>query len=263
MIRQQLLIERNRLQSELEGIDSELSGLPPGSIQISKCRAGWKWRVVLPSSDGSKHARIVIRKKDRELAEKLCQKKLLTQKKQFIERKIQYINALIEEFPFALEESIFPDHPEFQSLISSYQAKKSSTLAIWEQESYECSTDYPESLIIPTKALIKVRSKSEAMIANALTDAGLPFHYEQAHMFCDMKMYPDFTILHPQSGKIIIWEHFGLMDSENYALNATRKLNVYFNAGYVPGANLITTYESKNYPLDISYIEHLIYYHFS
>ena len=83
-----------------------------------------------------------------------------------------------------------------------------------------------------------------------------------AHEFGDVKIYPDFTIYHPMSNKIILWEHFGLMDNNSYAQNAKIKLGTYIDANYIPGNNLIVTYESKEMPLDINYVSLLISYHF-
>ena len=57
-----------------------------------------------------------------------------------------------------------------------------------------------------------VRSKSEAFIASSLSDKGIPFRYECAAKIAGTVIYPDFTIRHPLSGKLCLWEHFGLID---------------------------------------------------
>ena len=45
-------------------------------------------------------------------------------------------------------------------------------------------------------------------------------------------------------GRILIWEHFGMMDDIDYASRAWRKIENYRRAGYVQHTNLICTYES-------------------
>ena len=92
---------------------------------------------------------------------------------------------------------------------------------------------------------------------------GIYFHYEQALNLNEMVIFPDFTILHPKKKELIFWEYFGMLDFENYAQTALKKLNSYFMNGYYPGKNLIVTFESKADPLDVAYIEHLILFHFS
>lgn len=67
-----------------------------------------------------------------------------------------------------------------------------------------------------------------------------PFRYECALHLGFETIYPDFTILHPLSKKIIYWEHFGLMDNENYIKNVCFKIQQYAQNGIIPSVNLIT-----------------------
>lgn len=47
-----------------------------------------------------------------------------------------------------------------------------------------------------------------------------------------------------------------------YAKNAGSKLSLYAANGIIPSVHLITTYETKAYPLNAGMIEHLISYSF-
>lgn len=58
------------------------------------------------------------------------------------------------------------------------------------------------------------------------------------------------------------WEHFGLMDDESYSQNTSSKLQLYTSCGIIPGIQLITTYETKEYPLSTEVIEKTIHYYF-
>lgn len=40
-------------------------------------------------------------------------------------------------------------------------------------------------------------------------------------------VYPDFTFLSSKTGKEIYWEHEGMMDKQEYARNAVRKIELY------------------------------------
>ena len=71
-------------------------------------------------------------------------------------------------------------------------------------------------------------------------------------------MYPDFTIKHPKTGKIYYWEHFGRMDDPKYAQNAISKLESYIKNGIIPDIDLISTYETKEHPLDYEMIEKIV-----
>ena len=81
-------------------------------------------------------------------------------------------------------------------------------------------------------------------------------------MLGDCPYYPDFTIRHPQTGDIFYWEHFGMMDIPEYASNAFSKLHVFANYGIISGVNLITTFETSEYPLDLKLVEELIDHYF-
>ena len=109
---------------------------------------------------------------------------------------------------------------------------------------------------------LKVRSKSEAMIAMLLHLNAIPYRYECALSLGGVTLFPDFTIRHPGTGALYYWEHFGLMDDPTYAKNAGSKLSLYAANGIIPSVHLITTYETKAYPLSAGMIEHLISYYF-
>lgn len=81
-----------------------------------------------------------------------------------------------------------------------------------------------------------VRTKSEALIAEFLLAAGIPFRYEKRLELASVYkneagfeesvievVYPDFTIYLPD-GSITIWEHEGLMEQEKYRKRNVNKL---------------------------------------
>ena len=84
----------------------------------------------------------------------------------------------------------------------------------------------PQKLIHKTIPGILVRSKSEALIINALFEHKIPFRYECLLQIQNVSIYPDFTIRHPVTGEVYYWEHFGMMDNENYAHNVYSKLQL-------------------------------------
>ena len=107
-----------------------------------------------------------------------------------------------------------------------------------------------------------VRSKSEALIDLTLFTNKIPFRYECELKLDNIILYPDFTILHPKTLEIYYWEHFGKMDDLDYRKNAGSKLQLYCNNQILPSANLITTYETKDTPLDSQQIQEIINYYF-
>lgn len=119
----------------------------------------------------------------------------------------------------------------------------------WAETDYPRNPKKPENLKYRTDKGDFVRSKSEGDIAAALYALKIPYRYEQGLSLNGNTIYPDFTIKHPSNGETIIWEHFGLLDHEDYAEAFSRKLRMYVANNYVPGNNLIMTFETPQHPL--------------
>ena len=113
-----------------------------------------------------------------------------------------------------------------------------------------------------TEAGIRVRSKSEIMIADALSRNKIPFKYEMPQILSNNNQkvifYPDFTCLNHKTHEIFLWEHLGIMDNDEYAENAIAKINIYQKNGFCPGKNLILSMETKNNPLSSKMVAGLI-----
>jgi ATP-dependent exoDNAse (exonuclease V) alpha subunit len=94
-----------------------------------------------------------------------------------------------------------------------------------EQLSYLPSY-YEEYKVIATLEDYFVRSKSEALIANALHTSGLDFSCEKPLFAPDGTMYlPDFTVTF--QGNDYYWEHWGLLDQQRYAEHTAVKKTWY------------------------------------
>lgn len=101
---------------------------------------------------------------------------------------------------------------------------------------------------------IKVRFKSELIIAERLYEKDIFFRYEQILTIGYKKFAPDFTIKR-HDGKIIYWEHCGLTDDRRYMAHHMKKLESYYEAGIVPWKNLIVTCDDDDGALNIEIIK--------
>ena len=123
-----------------------------------------------------------------------------------------------------------------------------------------------ERHIYGTLAKDRVRSKSEALIADRLFNAGIPYRYEERLVLDEdipgpesqQTYYPDFTILKKSTREIIYWEHLGKMGDSSYCRDNLTKLHTYMRHGIVQGKNLIVTYESSDIPLFTEDVDTLI-----
>lgn len=122
--------------------------------------------------------------------------------------------------------------------------------------SASCNTFAPEHLIYTTASGIKVRSKSERLIADRLYHNNVAFQYESQLLIGHREIYPDFKIIRKDK-KIVFWEHNGLMDNEEYAERAHEKIELYNSIGFFQHTNLICTNERDI--LDAKKIDEIIY----
>lgn len=159
-------------------------------------------------------------------------------------------------------DALFSSSDALQNLLSPYFLPLSKELDEWMNSPYPTNTKHLEHLIVKVGPNEFVRSKSEAMIAKTLKQYQIPYRYECQLILDDMELYPDFTIRHPKTGEVFIWEHFGLLDKSDYQKNMLGKLHTYVSNNILPGIHLITTYETQDKPLTFEMIEMLIQYYF-
>lgn len=128
----------------------------------------------------------------------------------------------------------------------------------WESVTYESSGFINDSEFYSRKG-IKVRSKSELIIANALEQCGVPYRYEYPLYLKGIgTVYPDFTCLNINKRKEIVWEHFGMMDNIAYANKNTAKIHTYNQNGFFPGKNMIMTFETSQNAISSNIIQNMI-----
>lgn len=114
----------------------------------------------------------------------------------------------------------------------------------------ECQNPWhPENRIHQLKRGIKVRSKSEVLIGDSLSDYNIISKYETKLIIGKRVFYPDFELFHHRKRKLVWWEHLGLVDDPKYAYDSLEKIDYFAANGIVPGRNLIITYETKDRPL--------------
>lgn len=239
-----LVRRRENLEKEIAQIRKELARMPKGSLIFNNNQL-YHQKV----KDNGERERTYIRQSDSEIAEKLARKAYLRTALLDKENEKKCLDHFIKyREPRDFGKLLGMDSPYRELLVEP----------AWDREEYDRNPDYPENLIIPTTKGDLVRSKSEALIANALYELNIPYRYEQLleTEFCPI--YPDFTVKKPGGNKLIRWEHFGKIDDEEYRGKVGRKLVTYMASGFVPGQDLIMTFEDKMHPLTIGEVQAMI-----
>lgn len=132
----------------------------------------------------------------------------------------------------------------------------------WINDNYTVNNSYLEHKIFETSFGLKVRSKSEVLIAELLHALGIPFHYDEEVTFRDSAgnwhtFSVDFIIMTP-SGEKIYWEHMGLFHQESYRIKNFTKMRVLYDNEIMLMNNFIITMESKRHPLNAPTVDRII-----
>ncbi|NLW88215.1 MAG: hypothetical protein GXY43_00595 [Clostridiaceae bacterium] len=256
-----LIARRTGIEEELARLEKELKSAPEGRLRICRKRLRRQYYHCICSADRKgkyiPHANIALVKA---LAQKDYDRKLLTP----MRSEQNAICEFLRNFHPEQVDEVFRSLSEFRkSLVTPIRLLDEDYFRQWVRVEYEkmgFDPDAPEHL---TAGNERVRSKSEIMIADALTRDWIVFRYEYPIQIEGLGcVHPDFLCLHPVTRQAIVWEHFGMMDDPSYAEQTINKIEKYCNAGYHLGYNLIATFETSKHPLHSRHIEQKIQRHF-
>ena len=259
--------KRELLEVRVRSLEEALEKLPEGRLTCARNGGKGsyaKWYV----STGK--GRAYLPKTEKELAKKLALRRLYTAQ----EKQLQQELRLLKEYESVQEESVCLK--EIENLISKespyYDLLKNEIVAgrkndayikMWQEAEYQTNGAHPEHLLHKSLKGERLRSKSEVIIANALYMNHIPYRYECELVLGDAILYPDFTILHPETLEVYYWEHFGMMHQISYRETTWQKLRLFGEHQIFPFHQLITTYESEEISLDSEMIQRVIDMYFS
>lgn len=253
MYREKLRQLVKEYEKEIVSLKSNLVPSKIDNFYAAQNGSTYKWLI---RKNGQ---RKVIKKKDREFAERLAYQKYLTYRIHDLEEELSHIRQYLATISLSEGKSAkFLEHPEYRRLISPFMQTSDEYVADWLSQPFETNPLTQDIPFLLCSSGNKVRSKSELLIDEALSRHKCAFRYECKLMIDGSILYPDFTILRSSDRKIIYWEHFGMMDNLNYSRKACDKLHLYTRNGLVPDINLITTFETSKHPLDAEMIERKI-----
>lgn len=247
-------IERLReIEAQLFDAQKEIKHMPPGHLKYHFIRGHYRYMRRLSSEEAEKLRQkpiTYLSRKRHTLAVALARKEYLRRLISDLQKERKALTRYLRAYDDigTAEPMKDPSGPYFPLLKETF-SQLPQELAEWQDAPYPSTAPNPESLLVkgPTCML---RSKSEAMIAWELFNNHIPFRYENDIKTPLGTFHPDFTIRHPKTGEIFIWEHFGLMDDADYAHRCANKIEIYNSIGYTPMCNFIMTFETKMKPFD-------------
>ena len=245
---------KQELQTCLDNLQKSLKKAPKGLLRAQPHKNSFQYYII--SERGDTKGKYLPRKEIRKAAA-IAQRDYNAAVARIIGRKITALDNLTENYhPEEIDAAFTGLHPGRRALVTPIREPDEEFIATWQHLPY---TGKPFEINAPeffTSTGVRVRSKSEVIIAEALNRAGIPFRYEYPTSIKGWgTLYPDFTCLNTTSREEIIWEHFGLMGDPDYTENAIQKISHYAASGYILGKNLIVTFESGNTPLSVKQVQ--------
>ncbi|PWJ68299.1 MULTISPECIES: hypothetical protein [unclassified Fibrobacter] len=230
---------------------------PVGRLRVDK--SGKYVRYYHIQEKGDTHG-VYIPKSGLSFARNLAQQEYNSKILGVIEKQLRILQRLSREYtPGQMDEPLENLNADKRPLILPVQLSCEDFAQRWLRKTYEHKSFAENALEYYTADGLRVRSKSEVIIADTLSRMGVPFKYECPCRIKGLgKIHPDFTCLNLRTRKNILWEHFGMMDSPDYSARAVARINNYGSSGYNLGLNLIATFETASDPLSAKTVVRMI-----
>ena len=252
IIQKELLIQEcDRYSNIREKLTKRLENAPEGKLGLGKNNGCVQY---LYNRNGKY---TYLPKKELELVKQLAQKSYDEKILKKVNKRIsQFENILKDYEDNELEVLYLKEHPERRKLVEPVELTYQQKVEQWMSEEYLGKPFRSDAPVIMTNSGLRVRSKSEKIMADYFDSKGVKYKYE-----CPLELkqygiiYPDFTFLSPKNGKEVYWEHEGMMDNPEYARTAVMKISSYEKNGIFPGEDLILTFETSTSVIDMELVK--------
>lgn len=237
------------LRETIQHAERVLQSLPEGKVNHQK---GNIWRYSGPEDFCSLHG------PDNQLLEELILRSYLEKLLRAAEQELKARGRFFKNQPAIKMEEVYDGLSEYRKqIIEPFIPTPQQKIDEWLNQTYPSHNPIPLTDKFPTgvAACPYVRSKSEIVEVQRMTEEGMAFLYEFPLDLVDMQgrvktIYPDFTILNRKTWKVVYWEHWGRMSNTNYLETFKDKQELYAKNG-IFGSKLYQTFEFSGRPLTL------------
>ena len=250
-----LLEEQQRLEEIIAKAKMENAGMPEGHLRISKYQNRCRYYYCIEDRNGT-----YIPKGNMTLSKQLAQKAYNKSIINKVEEQLCKTGKLLEtDADEEMKELYDSLHPDRKKLIVPLEDTWEQALQKWYETSYQGKEFQEGTPVILTEKGERVRSKSEKILADYFYRKDILYKYEKPiYLKGYGTVYPDFTFLSSKTRQEMYWEHEGMMDNQEYARSAVRKIESYQKNGIYPGERLILTFETQQSMLNQNIVENLV-----
>ncbi len=245
------------LQQIVKEKRQSLAKAPEGMVRGNRHGAGWQYYYRKNSNEKNG---IYIKKKNLSFARALGQKEYDNKILQGVEKELKLLNQLAAVYEQGTIEEIYQQlPPSHRQIVRPIEIPIEEYVEQWQDISFQTKAFSEDAPLFYTNKGERVRSKSEMLIANLLAYHNIPYHYEKPlYLKGYGTVYPDFTLLDVRKRKEVYWEHMGMLDDRDYREKALDKLATYFLNSFMPGDQLILSFETGRQPLNMKVIEKIV-----
>lgn len=226
-----------------------IASLPQGTMNIFIDGSTLRWRIPNGRKPNGQRKYKKINPRDELLAADYAHRMYLENLNDYYKNELKAVNSYLSMHK---DIATFMSDYTYQEEYNRLRNLKTGTITEELQKELDkmfiLSTSRMSRRTILTQRGEKVRSKSEAIIADELYKRGIPYLYEPIVEVGSIEYKPDFILMDPSTGKLYMWEHLGLLEKSDYACRTFDKFKDYQSVGWILGVNLITTSETNTFP---------------
>lgn len=242
------------LSNQIYSYDKQIREMPAGTLGRNVVgEKNYYFQRLKPQGFRRKEKRVGI-SGNHEVIAGLARKRLLGEERKIAAGNLEVLERALKGYEPVDEKALIEGMKGAYGTLDATSFLGVPAVARHEDE----NTFREESLIHRTPSGLRVRSKSELVIASRLEHFGIKFDYEPLIYVGGRPFRPDFKPISKRDPRAIYWEHAGMMGDSSYMANYQEKLQVYYENGLVPWENLILTYDNEDGGLDVRVVDAMI-----
>ena len=256
-IKQLILNKLNEMEFYAVKARESLEKAPPGSLGISYSKGKEQF---YHRTEKGQHKGTYIEKENAKLVIALAQKNYDRTFLKVAETNMQKLKKVLKLLQQKELTMVYEELSQTRkSLVEPHIIPDEQYIEQWSNVEYTGKEFAQNTPMLITERGERVRSKTEKIIADKLFSMGIPYRYEYPVKIKGYGLvYPDFMLLNVAKREEIYMEHFGMMDNPEYCHKAIKKLEDYAKNGIYQGKNLLVTYETSQYPLNMKVVEQML-----
>lgn len=245
--------EYDAMIAKLEGA---LQKLPDEPICTRKRSGYYEYCIRKKDEDGKWHEKY-LSAKDIEYIKQCCEAAYFRKLIPVLKKERGVLQNFLKQFNPDEKYDVWASLPDgYKELTPQVVRNKKEKCTAWEQGEFEANPmQIPGARYVSKKGEV-MRSRIELIVADMLFDLGVSYRYECRLDLASDYVFPDFTIMHPESLELYYIEIFGMMDDPKYENDAFRKISKYAASDVY--SHLIMFFDHKDAPISPVHIRHTL-----